>query len=118
METLRSLTWLRWWLLAWFSLFLGAAVASPMVQPHVLELVCSSAGAVKLLAHSDDGTVELGAVGMDCPLCLLGTTGPVATHAQLPVLVPQADSPLFQIRIFSVVAMAAPPPARAPPYFS
>ena len=81
MKTLRSMVRLRWWLLAWFALSVGAAVASPIFQPKVTELVCSSAGTVKLLVHSDEGTVEFGAVGMDCPMCLLGAAVPVATQA-------------------------------------
>ncbi|MDP2768640.1 MAG: hypothetical protein Q8O81_02275 [Giesbergeria sp.] len=118
MKTLRSMTRLRWWLLAWFALYLGAAVASPIIQPQVTEMVCTSTGAVKLFVHSDGGTVELGAVGMDCPMCLLGATVPVTTHVALPVLLPQADIPALPARVFTVIATAAPPPARAPPCFS
>lgn len=118
MKTLRSMARLRWWLLAWFVLSVGAAVASPMIQPKVTELVCSSAGTVKLLVHSDSGTAELGAMGMDCPMCLLGAAAPVAMQTPLPALPPQAHLPIFSIRAFAVVAMAAPPPARAPPSFS
>lgn len=118
MKTLRSMVRLRWWLLAWFALSVGAAVASPIFQPKVTELVCSSAGTVKLLVHSDDGTVEFGAVGMDCPMCLLGAAVPVATQAPLPALLPRALLPVFHARAFAVAAMAAPPPARAPPRFS
>lgn len=118
MNIVPSKTIFRLWILAWFALYLGASVASPIIQPQVTELVCSSAGTVKLLVHSDDGTVELGAVGMDCPMCLLGATAPVTTHVALPVLLPQAEIPVLPARVFTVIATAAPPPARALPCFS
>ena len=118
MKTLRSMARLRWWLLAWFALYLGAAMASPIIQPKALELVCSSAGVVKIVAHSTDGSEALGAVGMDCPLCLLEGAPPAAAHARWPTFAPQADHPSFRIRVFAVATMAAPPPARAPPCFS
>ncbi|MGB3451896.1 MAG: DUF2946 family protein [Giesbergeria sp.] len=117
MKTLRSMTRLRWWLLAWFALYLGAAVASPLIQPQLTEMVCTSAGAVKVIVHSDDGATELGAIGMDCPMCLLGASAPVSSHVPLPVRPPQAIIPTLSVRVLAVIATAAPPPARAPPLF-
>ena len=55
--------------LAWFVLSLGVAVASPIVNPQNLLMVCSGSGAMKVLLQSDDGTAtELGAQGMDLSL--------------------------------------------------
>lgn len=119
MKTLRSMSQLRWWVLAWFALHLGAAIASPIVQPKLMEMICSSAGALKIITQSADGSVALGDVGMDCSLCLLGSSAPVTTHVQLPALAPQAGAPVIQGHVFAVIVMATPPPARAPPpYFS
>ena len=39
--------------LAWFLLSLGVAVASPLVNPQALELVCSGAGVMKLSRKRD-----------------------------------------------------------------
>ena len=64
-----SLT-LRTWMLGWFMASLGVAVASPLVHPQSLQLVCSASGAVMLMVQADDGSVgAMGASGMDCPLC-------------------------------------------------
>ena len=42
-----------------FVLSLGVAVASPMVNPKAMQLICSASGSVKLLVQSDDGTRTL-----------------------------------------------------------
>src|SRR3989344_578808 len=60
---------LRLWVLAWFVASMGVAIASPLVNPQSFEVICSGTGAIKLLVQTDDGTVEMGAMGMDCPLC-------------------------------------------------
>ena len=117
MKTLRSMTRLRWWVLAWFALCLGVAVASPLVQPKAMDVVCSNAGGVKIVVHADDGPVKHGAKGMDCPLCLLESAPPEPPQARWPALLPLARQPLPLSCVQPVVAMAAPPPARAPPFF-
>ena len=55
--------------LAWFALSLGVAVASPLVKPVAMELVCSSGGAAKLVVKGDDGTAQPAGHLLDCPLC-------------------------------------------------
>ena len=42
--------------LAWFALAIGVAVASPLVKPQAIELVCSGNGAIKLLVKAGDKT--------------------------------------------------------------
>lgn len=111
------MTQLRWLVLAWFALCLGVAVASPLVQPKAMDVVCTSAGGVKVVAHSDDGPVKHGAKGMDCPLCLLEVSPPEPPQARVPALLPLARQPLPSSCVHTVAAMAAPPPARAPPFF-
>ena len=76
------------WVLLWFALSLGVAIASPVVHPQAVELVCSSAGAVKAIVHTDDGAQELGMGHMDCPLCVLAGAPPVTPTVELPVLMP------------------------------
>ena len=44
------------WVLLWFVLSLGVAVASPLVNPQAMELVCSSAGSITVVVHPEDGT--------------------------------------------------------------
>ncbi|MDL5036090.1 DUF2946 family protein [Comamonas resistens] len=105
--------------LAWFALSMGAAVASPLVQPHGFELICTSTGAVKLIVIGEDGSsdhIVLGAGHLDCPMCL-PHAAPPPPALQLP---PPAASPLWhalqpveRARIASITA--DPLPARGPP---
>ena len=105
--------------LLWFALSMGVAIASPIVHPQPLELVCASAGVVKLIVQTDDGVQEMGASHLDCPLCMLSGGPPLATPAvDLPALPPVGQA-LHPIKARHVVAVsAAPPPARGPPSFA
>jgi hypothetical protein len=118
MQTLRSAQCLTRLVLVWFALFIGVAVASPLVQPEGIQLVCTSVGSVKLVPSHGDGQDVAGNVdGMHCPLCL-----PVAAPP------PAATKALAQVGLtfalpFSEQALAAllarlPWQARAPPSFS
>ena len=80
MQALRHFTFISRLVLAWFVLSLGVAVASPIVKPQDILLVCSGSGAMKVLVQSDDGsTTELASNSMDCPLCApMGAPPPVA----------------------------------------
>lgn len=107
------------WVLLWFALSLGVAIASPVVHPQTVELVCSNAGSVKAIVHTDDGAQEMGAGHMDCPLCVLNGAPPATTPAvELPVLMPlaRAVQPIPSAHIAAVTA--APLPARGPPSLS
>jgi len=102
--------------LVWYVLSLGVAIASPVVQPKAMELVCTSAGSVKVIVQTDDGAQELGASQMDCPLCvLMGAPPPVLPLSTLPVIQPlgHAVQSIPAARI--AAATAAPLPARGPP---
>jgi hypothetical protein len=97
--------------LAWFVLAVGVAVASPMVQPPALQLVCG-AGAVKLLPQEGEQAAPV-ALTMDCALCA-------------PAVVPPPHAGLQPRGAGSLVHAAPPlqaattpralgPPARGPP---
>ena len=107
----------RLWILAWFLISLGVATAAPMVQPRTLEVVCSTAGSLKVLVHTPDGTEPLGATVLDCPLCLVGGAPPYTPMALPSVHSASNATPLFHSMPHAVAATAAPPPARAPPFF-
>lgn len=111
----RTFTVLRLWVLAWFMASLGGAIASPIVHPQPIEVACSSTGTLKLLVHTDDGVVEMGTMGMDCPLCVLAGAPPLAKPLLPPPPCPlgHAVRPVEAARI--AAATAAPPPARGPP---
>lgn len=101
--------------LALFLLSLGVAIASPVVKPQAMELICSSAGMVKAVLHTDDGVQEIGAGHLDCPMCALTGAPPVPTGVALPPVLPlgHAVQSIPAARI--AAATAAPLPARGPP---
>ena len=115
MTATRTLSALRLWVLAWFMASLGVAVASPLVHPQSFEVICSGSGIIQLLVQTDDGPVEMGAMGMDCPLCAtLSAPPPVPVAALLPPHpLAHALQPVEAARI--AAATAAPLPARGPP---
>ena len=115
MSTLRHLAILHRCVLAWLLLSLGVAVAAPVVHPKAIELVCSAAGAIKVIVHTDDGAQEVGVTHLDCPLCTLGGAPPPTVSFTLPTPLPlsRAVQSIPAARI--AAAKAAPLPARGPP---
>jgi hypothetical protein len=115
MSPLRRAHRLISFVLMWFVLSLGVAIASPVVHPQAMELLCSSAGAVKVVVQTDDGLQEMGGAHMNCPLCLLVGAPPPTPIVALPSIQPlgHAVQPIPAARI--AVATAAPLPARGPP---
>lgn len=102
--------------LAWFALSLGVAIASPLVNPQALELVCSSAGVMKVIAKTDGGAQEMGSTHLDCPMCMPFVAPPPAAPATAvppPSPLAYALRPVVAARI--AAATAAPLPARGPP---
>jgi hypothetical protein len=101
--------------LLWFALSLGVAIASPIVHPQAMELVCTSVGAIKVIMQTDDGAQELGAVHMDCPMCTpTGAPPPVAVQV-LPMPQPLGHALQSIPAAHIAAATAAPLPARGPP---
>ncbi|MDR3452428.1 MAG: DUF2946 domain-containing protein [Rhodoferax sp.] len=118
MHALRNAHFLARWVLACFVLAIGVAVASPLVKPQSMELVCSGAGAMKLLIKTDDGSQETSHHTLECPLCAaLGAPPPQ------PRTVAEPFQPLSHvlrpIPAAHIAALtAAPLPARGPPISS
>ncbi len=106
------------WVLMWFALSLGVAIASPMVNPLATEMVCSAAGVMKIVVQNDDGSTELLGLSLDCPLCAnLGAPPPPPVLLAEPVFdLAFALLPLEMARIASL--LRGPWQARAPPAFS
>lgn len=116
MQTLRHFTFLTRLVLVWFVLSLGVAVASPLVNPQDTLLVCTGAGAMKVLVKADDGsTREVAQTTTDCPLCVLASAPPPAVQVQVAPPCP-LDFALQSILSAHIAARtAAPLPARGPP---
>lgn len=103
------------WVLLWLALSLGAAMASPLVNPRAMEMVCSSAGIMTMVVQSDDGTIEQVGLSLDCPLCIhLGAPPPTLPWgAEPPFELAFSLLPREVARIASL--LRGPWQARAPP---
>ena len=118
MQTLRNAHLLARFVLVWFMLSLGAAVASPIVNPQSSELICSSAGVMKLIVMTDDGGKEVSDSMLDCPLCATGGVPPPPLARASAELAQPLSHVLQTIPSAHIAALtAAPLPARGPPPF-
>jgi len=50
-----------------FALTIGVAIASPIVQPQVMQLVWSAHGGMKVLVSNDDGSSPATGYTLQCP---------------------------------------------------
>jgi hypothetical protein len=120
LQYLRNAHRLTRFVLVWFALFVGAAVASPLVKPEAVHLVCSAMGGVKLVQADAAGAEVDGVVAhtaLDCPACLPLIAPPVADLlAPLPTgNLSHVLQPLPAARLASLLGQ--PWQARAPPIF-
>ncbi|MFA7160349.1 MAG: DUF2946 domain-containing protein [Kiritimatiellia bacterium] len=119
MHSLRSAKNLARLVLVWFALSLGAAVASPLIKPQAMELVCSGSGAMKLLVKSDDGSKDASSFTLDCPLCATSSAPPPPDAQQSAEPMHALAHVLQGIAAAHIASLtAAPLPARGPPAFS
>lgn len=71
MNTLRRAHAITRFMLVWMGLCLFAAVASPLIKPQAMSLVCSASGGVKLIDASGQGVPATSLHHtLDCPACL------------------------------------------------
>lgn len=116
MHVLRNSSVIARLVLTWFALTLGVAVASPIVNPHSMELVCSSGGHIKLVELDDEGQLVTDhSFSLDCSLCLpLLATPPVEVGVLNVSISPEQVAPTFMQEIIPS-RTGAPLPARGPP---
>jgi len=114
MSKLRQAHFLARLVLVWFALALGVAVASPLFHPQTLELVCSTAGTVKLVQTGDDSASPAGHL-LDCPLCLTVSAPPPALRLSVEFSAPLAHSQRPSAATHIAARTAAPLPPRGPP---
>lgn len=113
MQALRNARSLARFVLVWFALAIGVAVASPVIKPQAIELICSG-GVIKLLAASDEeGEAAFGHT-LDCPLCA-SLAAPPAARRDFTQALPQGGVPRVMPATRVAALTAAPPPARGPP---
>lgn len=115
MQTLRNVHLLARFVLVWFALSMGVAVASPLVKPQAMELICAGTGVMKFVKQGADGSAEPVSLTLDCPLCAnLGAPPPAfAAHPTLVFGLAFALLPVEAARIASL--LRGPWQARAPP---
>ncbi len=118
MQSLRRAPWMTRLVLAWFALFVGAAVASPLVKSEGLQMVCSGMGGMQLV-NLDAGDDVLSTVpqGMDCPLCMpAAVPAPAQGRPPHPEGLGYALLALASARLASLIGL--PWQARGPPTLS
>jgi len=113
MQHLRHAIFLTRCVLVWFMLSLGVALASPMVNPKAMDLVCTSTGSMKLVVQGDDDATTRHT--LDCPLCASIVAPPPALHTGLSHPSPLAHA-LLPLGASHITPATAPPlPSRGPP---
>ena len=120
LQSLRNAHRLTRFVLVWFAVFVGVAVASPLVKPQAVHLVCSAIGGVKLVqvdAAGADVDAAIAHTALDCPACLPLIAPPAADLlAPLPTgNLSDVLQPLPAARLASLLGQ--PWQARAPPVF-
>ena len=101
--------------LVWFALFVGVAIASPILNPTETQMVCSSAGGMKMVASGEEGADAKLTANMDCPLCAPVHVPLLACNTSFDHAIPLAHS-LHPIAAALIAAHTAPPlPSRGPP---
>lgn len=101
-------------MLVWFALSLGVAVASPLVNPQALSLVCSAAGVVQLKMGVDGDAQPAPLHTMQCVLCVSMAAPPVTVAAvaapmSLAFALRAAPAQLPQGRVTTAAAARGPP---------
>jgi len=117
MQALRRAHWITRFVLVWFALFIGVAVASPLAKSSDVQMVCSAMGGMKMVVAGDESPTPVVSASMDCPLCasVAPPTPTALGFLDVPVPMTHAPHPVVAARIVS--ATAPPLPSRGPPGF-
>lgn len=116
MKTLRNSRHIARFMLVWFALFLGVAVASPLLHLQSGQMVCSTQGITKVVSAYDHDSAPVADQLLECPLCAgIGAPPPFALLDLRAELRPLGQPLLTAEAALSTSATAAPPPARGPP---
>jgi hypothetical protein len=103
-------------MLAWFALYLGATVASPLLTSGGYAVVCSADGIARLVQTDDAGNPDEARASLHCPLCVpAGAPPPPAAAFAATPLQPLAYVLPAAPAAWPAAFTVAPPPARGPP---
>ena len=104
--------------LVWFALFIGVAIASPILNPAETQMVCTSAGGMKMVMSGEHEEASKVATNMDCPLCATVAIPFQSCEVSLKQSSPLAHA-LHPVAAALIASRSAPPfPSRGPPSFS
>lgn len=103
-------------MLAWFALYLSAAVASPLMASSGFAVICSADGIARLVQSGDAGGSGDARAALHCPLCVpAGAPPPPARHGVEMPLQPLAYALRPAPPCWPAAFTTAPPSARGPP---
>jgi hypothetical protein len=120
LQSLRNAHRLARFVLVWFALFIGVAIATSIVKPQALHLICSGTGVIKLLPSNGGDPAQTSAHHtLDCPFCP-GNSAPPPAAVHLVTQTIQMPTGVRQSTPATHIAptTAAPLPARGPPVLS
>jgi hypothetical protein len=117
LQTLRRVNALARWVLLGFTLSLGVAIASPIVNPQATLLICSGTGVMKVIVTSADGSTEVASQSMDCPLCVSIVAPPPVLKISFEPVQPLSYALQSIPAAIHAKRTSAQPPARGPPDF-
>ena len=115
MQYLRNTSNIIRFVLVWFALSLGVAMASSLVAPKSTELVCTSGGMLKLVAVDGTDSAVPSHGTMDCALCMPVALPPAPSPVQAAPVSPHSHA-LQPVAAAHIASATAPPlPSRGPP---
>jgi len=115
MQAFRQLRHLTRFVLVWFALSLGVAMASSLVAPKATELVCTSGGMLKLVAVDGTDSAAPSHGQLDCALCMPMALPPAPCAVPLLQISPLSHA-LQPVAAAHIASATAPPlPSRGPP---
>jgi hypothetical protein len=117
MHMFRTSSLLARLILAWLVLTVGVAIASPLVHPQAMELVCTTGSGVKLvvLGDEDGGAMDSNHHTLDCPACLHFSAPAPHEHTSAPHPQPLAHALQPAVAATIAAVVGAPLPPRGPP---
>lgn len=115
MQTLRTSLMLTRLVLTWFVLTFGMAVASPLLAPTTMVVVCSHEGSKTIMVDADGKAVTSASDTLHCPLCLPATAPPPVVSLSLPAQDAVSNAQPCRTSATFPVPVGAPLPARGPP---
>ena len=115
MQSLRHCRSLTRLVLVWFALFIGIAIAAPVVQGDGVQMVCAGNGIMKLVDAGDNSTPVKMNTGMHCPMCISGAALTSHFTFELAPSKPAVAALAPEVTVRITRASAPPLPSRGPP---